>query len=115
MSNIQHNDEPAPQEFASVLVQADKGRIHGEASTRLAEVVRAVRETGKAGRIQVTLDIKPDKGSGGERVVIAATVTAKTPAFDPRTSIFFTDDDGGLHRTDPQQHDLFDTQETPNR
>lgn len=99
-------DEAKPKDFAVILVQTDKGRVNERASTELAELLKAVKATGKAGSLQITFKVTPDKGSDGDRVVIAANVVSKKPAFDPRTSIFFVDDDGGLHRDDPKQHTL---------
>ncbi len=112
----QPTDEAPPpqQEFAAALVQTDKGRLHEKASYGLTELLKAVRETNKGGSIQITLKVTPDKGSDGERVVVAGTVVTKKPAFDPRTSIFFLDEDGGMHRSDPRQTDLFQ-QENQNR
>lgn len=99
-------DETPQQEFAAALVQTDKGRLHETASNELTALLKAIRETNKPGSITLTLKITPDKGSDGERVVIAGSVATKKPAFDPRTSIFFLDEAGGLHRTDPNQHAL---------
>jgi hypothetical protein len=99
-------DEAPQQEFAAALVQTDKGRLHEKASEELTELLKAIRETNKPGSITITLKFTPDKGSDGERVVVAGSVTTKKPAFDPRTSIFFLDEDGGLHRSDPRQHAL---------
>lgn len=107
-----NNDEAPQQEFAALLVQIDKGRVHETASDKLSDLIKAVRTTGKGGSLTLKFDIKPDKGSDGERVVISGAVVAKTPAFDPKTSIFFVDDDGGLHRSDPRQTSLFGQEST---
>ncbi|MFJ8966084.1 hypothetical protein ACIRG5_42510 [Lentzea sp. NPDC102401] len=101
-------DEAPQQDFSVALVNTDKGRLNETASHELTELLKAVRETNKPGSITITLKITPDKGSGGERVVVAGSVTTKKPAFDPRTSIFFLDEDGGMHRNDPRQHELFE-------
>lgn len=106
------SDEAPQQDFASALVQIDKGRLAGTASRELTELIKAVRETNRPGSITVTLKISPDRGSGGERVMVAGAVATKKPAFEPRTSIFFLDEDGGLHRDDPKQHDLFRQEHT---
>jgi hypothetical protein len=111
----QHDDEAQQQEYAALLVQTDKGRVHEQATTQLAALLKAIRETRKGGSITVKFDIKPDKGSEGERVTIAGSVTAKLPAIDPKTSIFFVDEDGGLHRNDPHQPSLFPNQESTQR
>lgn len=94
-----------PQDFASVLMQHAKGRAHAEASRRLAEVVEAVMDTGKQGSITIKLTISPDKD--GERLVkIADAITAKAPQ-ESRKSLWFPDDDGNLHRNNPNQQSMF--------
>jgi hypothetical protein len=98
--------EQPDQDFASVLIQHAKGRAHTEASKKLAEVVEAVMETGKAGSITVKLTVSRDKDM--HRVVkIADQVVAKIPT-EPRRSMWFPDDDHQLHRNDPKQESLFD-------
>ncbi|WP_367128283.1 hypothetical protein [Saccharothrix sp. HUAS TT1] len=114
MTDQQHDDEPQ-QEYAALLVQADKGRVHERASEQLTALLKAVRATGKGGSLTVKFDIKPDKGSDGERVTVAGSVAAKVPAPDAKTSIFFVDEDGGLHRNDPHQQSLFQDQERTQR
>ncbi|ORV82860.1 hypothetical protein AWC11_23155 [Mycobacterium interjectum] len=95
-------------EFAAVLLTHAKGRAHDEATRKLREAVESVQRTGKAASVSVKLDIKPvDKIPNAFR--ISDTVTAKIPE-DPRTSMWFGDDHGGLHRNDPNQSELpYDT------
>lgn len=76
---------------------------HGEASEEwaeaLAEVVTAVRNTGKPGTLTIVLEVEP----GGRTVKITDRVKRKLPEFDREKAIYFADDDGGLHRRDPNQ------------
>jgi hypothetical protein len=111
----QTDDEARPPEFAAFLVQTNKGRTHDELSARFAELVRAVRETGKTGVLQLRIEVKPVKGTDGEQVVITDSITAKTPQLDRPASMFFTTDDGGLSRNDPKQAELFDVHQERNR
>jgi len=97
---------PTTTEFASLLLTHAKGRAHDEATRKLREAVEAVQQTGKAASVTVKLDIKPvDKIPNAFRV--SDTVTAKIPE-DRRTSMWFGDDQGGLHRNDPNQRSLYD-------
>lgn len=91
-------------EFASVLLTHAKGRAHDEATRKLREAVEAVQRTGKAASVTVKLSIKPvDKIPNAFRIQDA--VTSAIPE-DPRTSMWFGDDHGGLHRNDPNQGEL---------
>lgn len=93
-------------EFAAVLVNHAKGRAHDEASEKMRAAVEAVKDTGKDPRVTVEIAIKPvPKIPNAFR--IEDKVTAKIPE-DPRTSMWFADDDGGLHRNDPNQRSLWD-------
>ncbi|GAS99882.1 uncharacterized protein RMCC_6847, partial [Mycolicibacterium canariasense] len=98
----EQNHKPADAtEFAAVLLGHDKGRAHDNASKLLREAVEAVKLTGRKASVTVKFDIAPMKNNA--RVVqIGDKVTATIPE-DKRDSIWFTDDEGGLHRNDPDQ------------
>ncbi|OBI95580.1 hypothetical protein [Mycobacterium sp. 1465703.0] len=102
-------DKPAEAtEFASLLVTHKKGLAHDEASRKLREAVEAVQRTGKAASVTVKLSIKPvEKIPNAFR--IQDSITASIPE-EPRTSMWFGDDKGGLHRNDPNQREFdYDT------
>ncbi|TDH57527.1 hypothetical protein E2F47_01795 [Mycobacterium eburneum] len=97
-------------EFASLLLNHAKGRAHDEASAKLREAVEAVRNTGKSAKVTVELSIEPvAKIPNAYR--IQDKVTSKIPE-EPRTSMWFADDNGGLHRNDPNQRSLYDDVES---
>lgn len=99
-------DNTDATEFGTVLLNHAKGRAHDEATKRLREAVAAVQQTGKDAKVVVELCIKPvPKIRNAFR--IEDKVTAKIPE-DPRTSMWFADDQGGLHRNDPNQRSLYD-------
>lgn len=100
----ENNDQAT--EFATLLLTHAKGRAHDEATKKLREAVEAVQQTGKAATVTVKLSIKPvDKIPNAFRIQDA--VTASIPE-DPRTSMWFGDENGGLHRNDPNQRSLYD-------
>ncbi|UOK18038.1 hypothetical protein QLQ75_gp44 [Gordonia phage Santhid] len=101
------SDSESP-EFSTLLLQHAKGRAHDEATRKLAQLVTAVKETGKGGSITVQIKVVPDKKIDGV-VKIEDKVTASIP-FDQSTSMWFTDDNGQLHRNDPKQAPLWDTE-----
>ena len=91
--------------FTQVLRDIRRGRPVEEATNALADVVRAVDETGKEGSVTITLKIKPSKHGGPEKTLVAE-VKAKKPVADIAPAVFFSDDDGDLHRVDPAQEEM---------
>lgn len=99
------------QEFATILLQCEKGRVHDKASEIMREAVAAVKELGKPAKVSIEFTITPVKNNS--RVVqIEAKPSAKIPEPPRAPSIFFADDEGGLHRNDPTQGELWDTNNT---
>ena len=91
--------------ITDVLRDIRKGRPVEEATTALADVVRAVDETGKEGSVTITLKVKPAKHGGPEKTLIAE-VKAKKPIAEIAPAVFFSDEDGDLHRIDPRQEEM---------
>jgi hypothetical protein len=79
------------------------GAMLDEASGELAEVVKRVAETGKAGALTLRLTVKPAGRGSVRTVVIEDEVVAKLPAPDKEVTIFFPTEDGNLSRQDPTQ------------
>lgn len=95
------------QEFAAMLVQHGKGLVHDQASELLRKATAAVKDLGKPAEINIKVKITPVKNN--TRVVqVDAKATAKIPEPITPPAIFFADDDGGLHRNDPTQRELWD-------
>lgn len=92
--------------ITDVLREIRKGRAVDQASRELAEVVRAVDETGKPGEVTIKLKVKPEKGGGSQKTIVAE-VKSKKPTGDIPEAVFFSDPDGDLHRTDPAQTEMF--------
>lgn len=94
------HSEDAP-EFAAFLITHAKGRANDEMTVQLAQLVQAVKDTGKKGSITLQLVVEPDKKV--ENVVrIEDKISASIPK-ESRASMWYTDDDGQLHRDDPAQ------------
>lgn len=91
--------------FTDILRDIRKGRPVEEATMVLADVVRAVDETGKEGSVTVTLKIKPSKHGGPEKTLICE-VKAKKPIAEIAPAVFFSDKDGDLQRFDPRQEEM---------
>ena len=89
--------------FAHVLHNVNKGRTEIEINDELTEVIKAVRNTESPGEVRVTLKINP--GNGNE-LYLTADVRTKIPKKKSAASMFYADDEGGLHRDDPNQMNL---------
>ncbi|MGW7196612.1 hypothetical protein [Streptomyces chryseus] len=102
-------DKPTTEEertvrpFAAFLQEQSGGQLHDELSTRLHELIEAVRETGKAGALTLKIDVKPIAGTDGRTLTVTDTIAAKLPKTERPKSIFFVTDDGNLSRSDPRQ------------
>lgn len=93
-------------EFATLLFTHAKGRAHDKATAQLREAVEAVKRTGKSGYVAVKFAIDPVKDNY-EVVRIQSHVTSKVPE-EAETSMWYADDDGALHRNDPNQRSFWD-------
>lgn len=98
--------------ITDVLREIRRGRAVDQASRLLAEVVQAVDETNKPGEVTITLKVKPEKGGGSQKTIVAS-VKAKKPEADIPEAVFFSDPDGDLHRTDPAQSEMFQEATAP--
>lgn len=100
--------------FTDVLRDIRKGRAVEALSDQLAEVVRAVMATEKAGALTITLSIKP-QGKGDNAVIVSLKTSSKVPQADLPDALFFADIEGDLLREDPTQGRLFGETEAPQR
>lgn len=91
--------------ITDILRDIRKGRPVEEATQALADVVRAVDETGKDGSVTITLKVKAAKHGGPEKTIIC-DVKAKKPIAEIAPAIFFSDAEGDLHRHDPNQEEM---------
>jgi hypothetical protein len=88
--------------FADVLRDLGRGKVVDEAATMLQQLATSVEETGKKGRLVLTVEIAPMKGDNGA-LLVHAKADLKLPASEPISAVFFTDDVGNLLRDDPRQ------------
>ena len=89
--------------FTDIVGELAGGETLDTLTSDLAEIVTAVKATGKSGKLTFELTIKPN---GPHGVEISDKITTKEPRDDRGSTIFFNDKDGGLHRRDPRQPDL---------
>jgi hypothetical protein len=104
---VPKDQEREPREFVAVLLDIGGGRLHARLSEQIAEITRAVTETGKTGLLTLKIEVKPLPKAANGTLVVTGTSTAKTPESDEDspTSVFFADG-GNLTRNDPKQPTL---------
>ena len=86
--------------FSQTLAELRFGESEQELTAKLAELVAAVGNTHKAGKLVFELKVKP--GPSGS-VQIDDVITLKKPELPKGASLFFADDNNDLQRNDPRQ------------
>lgn len=77
------------------------GTTHEEISDAIREVVAAVSDERKAGKVTITVSIKPLGKQDG--LDIAIECKAQPPKQTPGSAVFFATVDNDLQRQDPRQ------------
>ena len=85
------------------LQRQRKGMLHEELSDQLAAIVAGVMEHGKAGKLTLTLDVKPH---GDDSITITDKYVAKVPTPPAKPSIYFADESGRYSRDRLDQPEL---------
>jgi hypothetical protein len=78
------------------------GAFMDECTTKFADVVKSVDETGKSGRLTITIDLKKQNGA----LAVLAKVTDKTPEPAPDADLFWPTVEGNLSIENPNQRQL---------
>ena len=99
-------EEKSPNQSCNELVQflvpLAEGTLVPDLVNEIHEVVKAVREVRSAGNITLKIEIEPCKGSV-HQLVVKGSIASKPPKMPRPMSLYFSDEDGGLHRNDPTQ------------
>lgn len=93
--------------FTDILREIRKGEAVNAATDELAELIRAVKATGKPGTLTLKLKVTPI-GRDGKQVEITPDISMSAPSPALNKGIFFVDDQGDLLRDDPDQRPLFE-------
>jgi hypothetical protein len=91
--------------FAEVLSELNHGVVADEMATKLAELVSAVKETGRKGSLKLTIEVAPFPGNSTVLKVTGAA-DLRAPKGETAAGIFYFDDGGNLSRNDPSQPTL---------
>lgn len=91
------------KDFDEVLSTLQDGRLAADLDKKYAELVKQCRHTGKEGTLTLKLKLKP---VGQKQMRHNPELTVKKPEFDRPDDLFFDDDKGHVHTSDPDQKDL---------
>lgn len=92
--------------FSQQIQHLNKGCADDELTERLAEVVKAVRDTGKMGTITLQLKIKPLNGKDDDALTVEPIIKHTIPEIPQKASVLWSTGDGDLLRQDPDQQEL---------
>lgn len=99
--------EVAPPPFSQWLFAQRGGATHAELTDALADVSKAVMETGRPGEVVLKIKVSKASKKGGHQMLVADDVLVKAPRVARDESLFFFDEStSGLTRTDPLQPQL---------
>ena len=87
--------------FMDFLREHRTGITHDILSDALQELVAAVTQEGKAGKLVLTIGVKPMGKSDG--LEVSAQIECKPPKETAGVAIFFPTPDNNLVRVDPRQ------------
>jgi hypothetical protein len=94
--------------FSAALALIQGGAFNDECGAKLAEVIKGVEETGRPGKLTITLDLK----RAGAALQVIAKCTDKTPEEVADADLFWSTVDGNLSIENPAQRKL-DLQPVP--
>lgn len=80
-----------------------KGKLVTEAQEKLHALVKACSETGKKGKLVITVTVGAAEDS---TVALTGKVSSQLPEPASASTIFYADDNGSLYREDPRQPEL---------
>lgn len=94
---------------AQVMAVIDKGRPMHEASITIQGMVEACRQTGKSGKVIITMEFDPNgpyKPGETHEMYVAMKVEGRFPKPDANAKLFYTTRKNELVRETPEQDNL---------
>lgn len=88
--------------FAAVIQDVNNGDFADQLAHDVQDLVQAVQEHGRKGKLTVTIEVAPRKGNSAA-LNLTARRDLKLPQEEPVESVFFADRSGNLLRDDPRQ------------
>lgn len=97
------NTLPISRGFTQTVESLRYGEVSDELNRELQALVKKCQDTGRAGAITLTINIKPTKSGPFE---ITDDIKVKMPKAEKGSSMMFPTPEGNLQRNDPRQGDL---------
>lgn len=96
--------------FAHLLNEINEGSTHAALTQDMADLLRTVQTTGRAGKLTITLKVAPAvrNTSGGDidRINLTVDRTPALPKPETPTDFFYLTEDGETTRNHPKQQTL---------
>lgn len=92
--------------FLETLKEIRRGAVVDDLTQELRDLVAAVRATGSAGELTLTIKVRPAAKGDVNTLMIHDAVKVKLPKGEKGTTILFATDDNVLQRNDPRQPEL---------
>lgn len=96
--------------FAHLLNEINEGSTHAALTQDMADLLRTVQTTGRAGKLTITLKVAPAvrNTSGGDidRINLTVDRTLALPKPETPTDFFYLTEDGETTRNHPKQQAL---------
>jgi hypothetical protein len=95
--------------FSVQLNELNEGTTHAALTADLAELLRSVMNTGRAGSLTLKLKIGPASRSTtgtADKVTIVTEVKLELPKPERPSDFYWLTEDGETSRNHPRQHDL---------
>lgn len=105
MTNPTSDDDGQVRPFAAVITEMAGGQVAAKASAALQELAEAVADLRRKGKIVLTIEMSPRKGSDTALNLDASVVTT-LPKPEPIEDVFFAGKGGVLTRNDPRQPEI---------
>lgn len=101
--------------FSQQLQVLNRGAFDDEIGEALADLVKAVRQTGKAGTLTITIGVNKLNARDENALKLTPKCKVKIPELAPYENIMFSTADGDLLRDDPNQRKIPDLETVPAR
>jgi|GEM_PF-5165636 len=98
----------AAMDALELIRQQRDGDLAFDFSKTLTEVVAAVRETGRAGKVKLTLTVAPSARGDASKVLVRDDIEAVPPRPERSPSLYYTTEANGLSRENPRQQSFRD-------
>jgi len=92
--------------ITDTLRKLQGGIFIDQCSDLLAGIVKAVDETGKAGKLSITIDVKKTGATGSVLAKVTDKTPEKTPEKTPDPDMFWPTVEGNLSEHNPNQRNL---------